>query len=72
MASARNIITTDDGSSSIYDETLRETYHSTHGAIRESRHVFIEAGLAGAAVKDPVRILEIGFGTGLNVLLATE
>ena len=72
MASARKIITTDDGSSSIYDETLRETYHSTHGAIRESRHVFIEAGLAGAAGNDPVRILEIGFGTGLNVLLATE
>jgi len=65
----RRLIQTDDGSSSVYNENLRETYHSTHGALRESRHVFIDAGLAQCSTF-PVRVLEIGFGTGLNVLLA--
>lgn len=65
----RKLITTNDGSQTIFVEDLNETYHSIHGAIQEANHVFIDNGLglfdAGAAV----RILEVGFGTGLNALL---
>ena len=67
------LIVTEDGSSSIYVPELDETYHSTHGAIQESKHVFIEAGLLyllenRRGVKE-VNIFEVGFGTGLNALL---
>lgn len=58
-----------DGSSTLYLPELDETYHSRHGAITESNHVYIEQGLA--ACQGPVvRILEFGFGTGLNALLS--
>jgi tRNA U34 5-methylaminomethyl-2-thiouridine-forming methyltransferase MnmC len=65
------LILTADGSHSIYNTVLDEHYHSTHGAIQESRHVFIEAGLRPLAFAgQTIRILEIGFGTGLNCLLS--
>jgi tRNA U34 5-methylaminomethyl-2-thiouridine-forming methyltransferase MnmC len=67
----RKVIRTEDGSNTIYDDELLETYHSTHGAIQESRHVFINAALAQANQPE-IRILEVGFGTGLNALLAME
>ena len=66
------IITTSDGSHSLLNEKLNETYHSVHGAIQESSHVFIQRGLEFYIKSiDPVSIslLEIGFGTGLNALL---
>jgi tRNA U34 5-methylaminomethyl-2-thiouridine-forming methyltransferase MnmC len=65
------LIQTEDGSSSLMHLGLNETYHSTHGAIQESKHVFIEGGLMSllqANIKE-ISILEIGFGTGLNALL---
>ncbi len=65
----RIIKITDDGSSTIYVPELNEHYHSTFGAVQESRHVFINAGLL-ALKKETIRILEIGFGTGLNALLS--
>ena len=64
----RQLITTEDGSSSIYVEGLKENYHSQYGAVNESVHIFIESGLKHCQ-KNPVSILEIGFGTGLNALL---
>lgn len=68
------IITTADGSHSILNETLQETYHSVHGAIQESIHVFITNGLTHAAQhsKGPLTVLEVGFGTGLNALLSLQ
>ena len=63
------IIQTEDGSTSLYDDRLNESYHSTFGAINESMHVFIEAGLNKISGLDPINILEIGLGTGLNALL---
>jgi tRNA U34 5-methylaminomethyl-2-thiouridine-forming methyltransferase MnmC len=67
------IITTSDGSHSILNETLNETYHSRHGAIQESIHVFIKNGLEFcSAGKSSISILEIGFGTGLNAILTLE
>lgn len=71
----RKLIETRDGSHSVEIPELRVTYHSIHGAEQESMHVFIEAGLHFWQNKNsssPVRILEMGFGTGLNALLAME
>ncbi len=64
------LIITDDGSHSLYVEELDECYHSTHGAIQESKHVFLKHGLFHrlVTIKDPA-VLEIGFGTGLNCML---
>lgn len=68
-----NIITpTADGSNTLYNETIGEHYHSKHGALQESKHVFIDAGLKYAEQQfagQPLAILEIGFGTGLNFLM---
>lgn len=67
----RKIILTEDGSSSLFVEDLNEHYHSIFGAVQESMHIFIHAGLLSEHVKDlkTIHILEIGFGTGLNALL---
>jgi tRNA U34 5-methylaminomethyl-2-thiouridine-forming methyltransferase MnmC len=62
------IITTSDGSHTIYVPELNEHYHSIHGAVQESSHIFINNGF-DVCTADPVSILEIGFGTGLNALL---
>jgi hypothetical protein len=48
---------------------LNEHYHSSHGALQESRHVFIEMGYRKVLEFDRFKILEIGFGTGFNALL---
>jgi len=64
----REIIQTNDGSTSIYLPDWNESYHSKHGAIQEANHVFIKNGLSLFEGK-PVSILEIGFGTGLNALI---
>jgi tRNA U34 5-methylaminomethyl-2-thiouridine-forming methyltransferase MnmC len=62
-----------DGSHTLYNAQLDETYHSTHGALTESRHVFIAHGLVPFLEKQPeAAVLEIGFGTGLNALLSLE
>ncbi len=69
------IITTSDGSHSLLNEDLSETYHSIHGAIQESLHVFIHSGLNHFIQKynpQNISILEIGFGTGLNTLLSIQ
>src|SRR4051794_19259937 len=69
------IITTSDGSHSLLDTSLNETYHSTHGAVQESIHVFIKNGFDFFLQRKPeyeMNILEIGFGTGLNVLLTMQ
>jgi tRNA U34 5-methylaminomethyl-2-thiouridine-forming methyltransferase MnmC len=59
---------TADGSTTLWDPTLEEPYHSRHGAVTESTHVFIRAGLE-VMEKSPVDLLEVGLGTGLNLLL---
>lgn len=58
----------EDGSHTIYVPALDEHYHSIHGAIQESMHVYIKTGLEQCTQKH-INILEIGFGTGLNALL---
>lgn len=67
------IIDTNDGSHSLHSTRFNQQYHSHHGAIAESIHVFLEAGLAdwfkGGIYQQPLRIGELGFGGGLNAYL---
>lgn len=65
------LVKTKDGSSTLYNSHLNEHYHSIFGAYTESMHVFITNGLL-ALSKEKLRILEIGFGTGLNAILTYE
>ena len=62
------LIKTSDGSTSFYIPQLDETYHSVHGALQETQHVFIKNGLQ-LFDHQSISILEIGFGTGLNALV---
>lgn len=59
---------TADGSHTLFVSELDEHYHSVNGAVQESRHVFIEAGLLHCQ-RNTIQILEVGFGTGLNAFL---
>jgi tRNA U34 5-methylaminomethyl-2-thiouridine-forming methyltransferase MnmC len=66
---------TEDGSHTIQIPEIGVTYHSTHGAIAESLHVYIDAGLNYLFQKQhmsELHILEMGFGTGLNALLSLQ
>lgn len=65
-------MTTGDGSKTIHLPQWNEHYHSKHGAIQEALHVFIQEGLSHFRTtypNEPIQLLEIGFGTGLNALL---
>jgi tRNA U34 5-methylaminomethyl-2-thiouridine-forming methyltransferase MnmC len=62
------LIITSDGSHTIFVPELDEHYHSVHGAVQESKFIFIKNGFDFCEA-DPLFILEIGFGTGLNALL---
>lgn len=69
----RQVVKTKDGSASLYLPDLDEHYHSSHGAIQESVHVFIKNGFDKISdLKKEVHILEVGFGTGLNAFLTLE
>lgn len=69
----RTIQTTADGSPTIAIPDMQVTYHSRHGAVQESKHVFIQAGLLPLLNKyEILRVFEMGLGTGLNALLTLE
>ncbi|HVY74148.1 MAG TPA: tRNA (5-methylaminomethyl-2-thiouridine)(34)-methyltransferase MnmD [Puia sp.] len=71
----QQFVITADGSKTIYHPVFKEHYHSVNGALQESRHVFIEAGLKYVAEKTgsrEIRVLEVGLGTGLNFLLSAD
>jgi tRNA U34 5-methylaminomethyl-2-thiouridine-forming methyltransferase MnmC len=72
MTAAENtVLITQDGSKSLYSGQYGVTYHSKYGAVTESAHVFIAAGLRyKAVVQAEISILETGFGTGLNALMS--
>lgn len=65
----REIRITEDGSTTLYVPEMNENYHSTHGAIQESMHVFIQSGLFQLVEQEELKIFEMGFGTGLNCFL---
>ena len=72
---APELYTTEDGSPTLYAPTFGEHYHSMHGAVQESEHIYL-----GLALRErmsswqegdaPLRLFEVGFGTGLNALLS--
>ena len=64
----RQIISTEDGSHTFYIPEMDEHFHSVHGAIQESEHIFIRNGLLRCS-KKKIFIFEAGFGTGLNAFL---
>ena len=68
---------TEDGSHTLFSEMAGQTYHSSHGAVQESRHIFISQlstvnGRRSTVDGQQLAVLEIGFGTGLNALLSAE
>jgi tRNA U34 5-methylaminomethyl-2-thiouridine-forming methyltransferase MnmC len=68
-----HIIVTGDGSPSLQIDSVDETYHSRHGALTESVHVFIKAGLEEVVKqKSAISILEVGLGTALNAALTAQ
>lgn len=67
----RIIQQTADGSPTLFVPALDEHYHSVKGARTESQHVFVEMGLRACRATAP-RVLEVGFGTGLNALLTWD
>lgn len=71
----REFLTTGDGSVTIHLPEWDEQYHSKHGAIAEAIHVFINTGIhhyINLYPQEPISILEIGFGTGLNAFLTLQ
>src|SRR5690606_11624668 len=69
------IVKTADGAFTFFNSEVGEHYHSKHGALQESKHVFLSSGLQYFQSKQDqksVSILEVGFGTGLNYLLTAE
>lgn len=70
-----NFILTSDGSKTLFNPEVGEHYHSRHGALQESRHVFLNSGLKyflEGKEEKKASILEVGFGTGLNFLLSAN
>lgn len=66
------LILTEDGFHTVLNKSQGVMYHSKFGSVQESKHVFINAGLEYAVSKftSPIKIFEIGFGTGLNAYLS--
>lgn len=74
MITAQTFVSTADGSNTIFNAEIGEHYHSKHGALQESRHVFLESGLIyflGEGGRE-ASVLEVGFGTGLNFLVSAD
>jgi tRNA U34 5-methylaminomethyl-2-thiouridine-forming methyltransferase MnmC len=70
-----DFVTTGDGSKTIFNAQIGENYHSKHGALQESKHVFLKTGLQFYLEREnatEAAVLEIGFGTGLNFILTAE
>ena len=68
-----NITTSGDGSSTLQLTHFNETYHSRNGAYTEAQHIYIKNGLEHlfTTTGGPhLNIFDVGFGTGLNCILA--
>ncbi|MDE2826138.1 MAG: tRNA (5-methylaminomethyl-2-thiouridine)(34)-methyltransferase MnmD [Bacteroidota bacterium] len=71
MTNLLEVITTRDGSRTLYSRQYQQSFHSVHGALTEARHVFLEGSGMVELLKSQheVRVLEVGFGAGLNWLI---
>lgn len=63
---------TEDGSSTLKLTEFDEQFHSIHGAVNESLHIYINSGLNFLQEREYLKILEVGFGTGLNAILTLQ
>ena len=77
LLSSPHIELTEDGSLTLFAPSFGEHYHSTHGAVQESLHIYIGMALAERlcalrGADTPLRLFEVGFGTGLNALLTYQ
>lgn len=75
MSNNLELVITSDGSATLFNAAVGENYHSKHGAVQESQHVFVKSGLQYFVEhfqKEELNILEVGFGTGLNFLFSAE
>ena len=65
---------TEDGSATLFSPAYGQTFHSSKGALQEARHVFLEASgvLEKLTLRQSVRVLEVGFGTGLNFFVSAD
>jgi tRNA U34 5-methylaminomethyl-2-thiouridine-forming methyltransferase MnmC len=65
---------TADGSKTLFNSQIGEHYHSRHGALQESKHVFLESGLKYFLKEgvEKANVIEVGFGTGLNFLVSAD
>jgi len=65
---------TEDGSHSLLNSQYNQHYHSVSGALKESRHIYMNLGLIPIleAAEKPVCVFEMGFGTGLNAFLTWQ
>lgn len=69
----RKLQMTKDGSYTLYLPEWDECFHSHNGAVQESQHIFIQLGLSFLASQNSsIRILEMGYGSGLNALLTHD
>jgi tRNA U34 5-methylaminomethyl-2-thiouridine-forming methyltransferase MnmC len=65
---------TEDGSHSLFNSQYNQHYHSVSGALKESRHIYMNLGLIPflETSQEPLRVFEMGFGTGLNAFLTWQ
>lgn len=72
--SSLSVHLTKDGSPTLFSERYQQTYHSKHGSVTESNHIFLNTSGIKKQLKKgiPTRILEVGLGTGLNFLLTAR
>jgi tRNA U34 5-methylaminomethyl-2-thiouridine-forming methyltransferase MnmC len=72
MNNSFQTVMTGDGSYTLYIPDLNEYYHSKFGAVNESLHIFINAGIKNCKGTGDISVYEAGFGTGLNALLTLQ
>jgi tRNA U34 5-methylaminomethyl-2-thiouridine-forming methyltransferase MnmC len=63
-----------DGSHTLYSEKFSQHYHNPNGAVAESRHVFFDVPGIPQKIQpaDSFSVFEMGFGTGLNLILMKD
>ena len=74
MDNLLEVLITRDGSRTLYSRQYQQSFHSVHGALTEAHHVFLEGSGTGKLLESQqrVRVLEIGFGAGLNWLITAS
>lgn len=61
----------DDGSLTLWDDRLQESFHGSYGAVSESIIIYLVNGgvIDRLASREPTHLFEVGLGTATNMLL---